>query len=266
MKAIIFDLDDTLLWDKKSVAVAFKRTCEIAGGYYRSLDPKRLEKHVRKHAQDLYKTYEVYPFVKDIGIGTFEAFWGEFAEYETLHEIVPEFRKEAWTRGLEEVGIKDAKLGAMLAEVFPVERKHHPFVYEETFEVLEQLQNKYALALLTNGSANLQREKLKLTPRLSSYFDHIVISGDFGTGKPNPAIFEYVLDLLSVRADDAMMIGDNLHTDILGASRVKIPSVWINHHDQLQHNIEPTYEINRLRDLLQVIEKINENKFIQTKL
>ena len=38
IKAIIFDLDDTLLWDKKSVATAFRKTCEQAAQVH-DLDP-----------------------------------------------------------------------------------------------------------------------------------------------------------------------------------------------------------------------------------
>ena len=30
VKAIFFDLDDTLLWDKKSVETAFQETCRLA--------------------------------------------------------------------------------------------------------------------------------------------------------------------------------------------------------------------------------------------
>ena len=33
IKAIVFDLDDTLLWDKKSVETAFLKTCEYAAKY-----------------------------------------------------------------------------------------------------------------------------------------------------------------------------------------------------------------------------------------
>lgn len=30
IKTIVFDLDDTLLWDEKSIATAFERTCHEA--------------------------------------------------------------------------------------------------------------------------------------------------------------------------------------------------------------------------------------------
>ena len=47
VKAIIFDLDDTLLWDQRSVKEAFAATCEAAREKY-DVDPERLEEAVRK--------------------------------------------------------------------------------------------------------------------------------------------------------------------------------------------------------------------------
>ena len=55
VKAIFFDLDDTLLWDKKSVATAFEKTCQHAADTY-EVDPRSLEEAVRAAARDLYAT------------------------------------------------------------------------------------------------------------------------------------------------------------------------------------------------------------------
>src|SRR5699024_10791484 len=95
----------------------------------------------------------------------------------------------------------------------------HVYLYEETLDVLDELKNDYKLLLLTNGSPDLQRTKLKLSPELVPYFEHIVISGDFGSAKPDPAIFKHALHLLYVEADEVLMVGYNLFTDILDASR-----------------------------------------------
>ena len=47
IKALFFDLDDTLLWDKKSVATAFQKTCEAASQTH-DIDPYKLEEAVRQ--------------------------------------------------------------------------------------------------------------------------------------------------------------------------------------------------------------------------
>ena len=261
IKAIFFDLDNTLLWDDKSVAEAFKATCLLAEEKY-GVSPKVLEKKVRKHARDLYATYETYPFTQMIGINPFEGLWGDFADkgenFRKLKELAPAYRKEAWTKGLQDVGINDTVFGEVLAERFPIERKKHPYVYPGTFEVLDKLKEKYQLLLITNGSPDLQQTKLRITPELAPYFDHIVVSGAFGKGKPDPAIFAHALGLLSALKDEVIMVGDNLMTDILGASRVGMLSAWVNRHHQEKTEVVPTYEIADLEELLPIIEQANK--------
>lgn len=259
LKAVIFDLDDTLLWDHKSVKKAFETTCQIAADRHQ-IDPKQLEEQVRKAAEKLYPTYETYDFVSNIGIGTFEAFWGEFKDegedFKRLRDMTADYRKKSWLEGLRAVGIDDADFAEELAKTFPEERKKHIFLFEETLEVLDALKGKYKLCMLTNGSPHLQNTKLSMSPELAPYFDHIVISGAFGSGKPDPAIFQHALDLLGVSKNEAIMVGDNPNTDILGGLKTGIDTVWIEHGNRELGDVKPTYTINRLRELLQVIDKI----------
>lgn len=260
IKAILFDLDDTLLWDNKSVNQAMGATCELASKKY-DISPEMLEEKVRENARELYASYDTYAFTQMIGINPFEGLWGNFPDegkdFRKMKEIVPGYRKEVWTKSLADLGIYDPEFGYELAESFPRERKKNQFIYEDTFSILDQLKGRYRLLLLTNGSPDLQHTKLRITPELVPYFDHIVISGDFGKGKPNPAIFEHALELLSVDRDEAVMVGDNLMTDILGASRTGMKSVWINRHQKETSEVVPTFEISNLKSLLPILEKID---------
>ena len=56
IKAIFFDLDDTLLWDQKSVKEAFVATCKVAEEKY-GVDHNILEEAVRKEARELYSSF-----------------------------------------------------------------------------------------------------------------------------------------------------------------------------------------------------------------
>ena len=56
--------------------------------------------------------------------------------------------------------------------------------------------------------------------------------------------------------DEVLMVGDNLMTDILGASRVGIKSVWINRHDKERNEVLPTYEIKHLEELFPILESL----------
>ncbi|SES42654.1 HAD family hydrolase [Psychrobacillus sp. OK032] len=258
MKAIFFDLDDTLLWDKKSVETAFQKTCAHAAAKV-NVDASSLEHAVREEASALYDTYETRPFTQMIGINPFEGLWGTFddpsEDFQKMKAIIPEYQKKAWTRGLKKLDIDDEVLGSELASLFPNMRKESPFIYEETFEVLDQLKGKYTLLLMTNGSPSLQNTKLEISPEIAPYFDHILISGAFGKGKPDPSIFAHALDLVGLHPEEALMVGDNLMTDILGASKIGMQSVWINREDKVTSDeVKPTYTIANLRELLAILE------------
>lgn len=260
VKTIIFDLDDTLLWDKKSVATAFEKTCKEVEGQI-DVEATRLESAVREMARKLYATYDTYAFTQMIGINPFEGLWGTFDDagegFKQMNAMISEYQRSAWTEGLAKLGIRDAELGEKLSKRFIEHRKQSPFVYDETFSVLDRLKGKYQLVLLTNGAPSLQYTKLDAVPELSTYFDEIIISGDFGIGKPDATIFQHVLSLTDTKANEALMVGDNLLTDILGAASINIKTVWINREGNGPHpDIIPVYEIDHLEKLFDIIEKI----------
>ncbi|RAP78215.1 HAD family hydrolase [Paenibacillus montanisoli] len=257
-QAVLFDLDDTLLWDDRSVQEAFEATCEAAAAQT-GVNAKELEDAVRREARALYESYETFPFTKMIGINPFEGLWanfleGEQEEFRKLQQLAPAYRREAWTRGLKSLGIENPELGAQLAEQFPAERRKRPYVYDETFAVLDQLKGKYKLLLLTNGSPDLQREKLAGVPDIVPYFDHVIISGEFGQGKPAAAIFHHALERLGIEPEHGIMVGDKLTTDILGANTIGMTSVWINRHGMKRSDeIIPSHEIKHLEELLPLL-------------
>lgn len=260
IKTIIFDLDDTLLYDQKSVKTAFEKTCAYAS-LVKKVDAVQLEDEVRKAARILYEGYETYDYTVLIGINPFEGLWGTFDDptplFQKLKEIVPGYRAQSWTNGLAALGVDDATFGAELGERFVAERKKAPFFYEDTFAVLDELKGNYQLVLLTNGAPSLQNLKLEITPEIVPYFDHIIISGDFGKGKPDASIFEYVMEKATVTKDDAIMVGDNLMTDILGSSRVNMRNVWINREDKPQNpDVIPTYEVTSLTEFLKLVQTL----------
>lgn len=263
IKAVLFDLDDTLLWDDRSVKEAFEATCAYAE-QKTGVTAALLEEEVRKEARRLYATYETFPFTKQIGINPFEALWARFShghqpEFRKLEELAPTYRKLSWTRGLLACGVDDPILGHELGERFPQERRNRPLVYEETFEVLNQLKGNFKLLLLTNGSPDLQQEKIDSVPALSAYFDHIVISGTFGQGKPAAAIFHHAADLLGIHPSEGLMVGDKLTTDILGSNTIGMPNAWINRRQSTRTDeIVPKFEITNLRELHNVIRQLNE--------
>lgn len=82
-------------------------------------------------------------------------------------------------------------------------------------------------------------------------FDHIVSSQGVRCYKPDPLIFRKTLNLLGVRADRALHVGDSLHSDIRGAAGLGIKTVWICRQDRI-HDIgdhPPDHTISSLTEL-----------------
>jgi putative hydrolase of the HAD superfamily len=259
ISAVLFDLDDTLLWDDRSIEEAFRSACEAAGD---TIDPQELEVAVRREARGLYESYETFPFTQMIGINPFEALWGNFTageqpEFRQMEQLAPVYRKESWRRGLAALGVEDEVLADTLAATFAAERRSRPYIYEETIQVLEQLRGKVKLLLLTNGCPALQQEKLDGVPELVPYFDHIVISGSFGKGKPDKEIFLHALGLLDIAPEQGVMVGDKLTTDIRGGLATGLTTVWINRNGKTPDpEIQPDYEITHLGELLSLVESL----------
>ncbi|MFB5661761.1 HAD family hydrolase [Alteribacillus sp. HJP-4] len=258
LKTIIFDLDDTLLWDKKSVKEALRATC-LEAELKTGISHQSLEQTVRKVAPSLYETFDTFEFTKKIGINPFEGLWGTFSDktdlqFRKMYVTMPEYQKLTWTTALQQYNVEDKAFGSYLAERFIFHRERLPYIYEDTFEVLADLNTEYTLIMLTNGSPTLQNKKLEMTPQLVPYFDYIVVSGAFGVGKPDPSIFEHVLKLTDSNKDEAIMVGDNLNTDISGSNAAGISNIWINRDssDNLE-NVPFTHEVKSLKAAGQII-------------
>lgn len=93
--------------------------------------------------------------------------------------------------------------------------------------LLEALRGRVRLGIITNNSVSEQHEKLRHLD-IAHYFDTVVISQDVGITKPDPRIFQIALERLGVSATDALMIGDSLEADIIGAQRASIGALWLN--------------------------------------
>ncbi|WP_018922349.1 HAD family hydrolase [Salsuginibacillus kocurii] len=259
-KAIFFDLDDTLLDDKRSVNESLYATCREIGYHYNT-EAEAIEATVRSTAPSLYKEYPFYETTLTIGINPFEGLWGTFTDvhdkrFQVMAQSIGEYQRRVWEETLRKHSISEDS-GKYWAERFRFHRQHLAFVYPETFDILRTLEKQYKLLIITNGAPSLQNEKLTMTPQLPSYFENILISGAFGVGKPDASLFHHALYLSGLRADEVIMVGDNLHTDILGAQRTNIDSIWLNHHKaETPADRYPTKTIQHLRELPEVIHKL----------
>jgi putative hydrolase of the HAD superfamily len=98
-------------------------------------------------------------------------------------------------------------------------------LYDDVLPCLESMDG-YALAVLSNGDSGQQRRKLEKMG-IAPYFSSVVISGDLDVSKPHPGIFERSLQELGVSAREAVYVGDHLESDALGAEGVGMRAIWL---------------------------------------
>lgn len=119
-------------------------------------------------------------------------------------------------------------------------------LFEGAFEVLEYLNQKYKLHIITNGFAEVQYKKLS-NSNIGSYFQTITNSEMAGVKKPNPIIFEYALDLAQAKKASSIMIGDCLEADVQGALDAGLDAIFFNASNvQVKDNIK---QVNHLIEL-----------------
>lgn len=111
---------------------------------------------------------------------------------------------------------------------------HNRFLGLELFpgarDVLDRVRSfsdVHAVGLITNGPAEVQRDKLDLL-NLAPHIDFAIISGEFGVEKPDPAIFEEAMRLGNSDAANAIYIGDSPEFDMDGALAAGIDRIWMN--------------------------------------
>lgn len=92
-------------------------------------------------------------------------------------------------------------------------------------ETLEAVRPGRRLAAVSNGLGPVQRMRL-MNAGLMQYFDALVISCEIGVAKPDPAIFDAALKLLSASKESAVMVGDGAASDMAGAEAAGIGFVY----------------------------------------
>ncbi len=98
------------------------------------------------------------------------------------------------------------------------------------------------LAIATNGLPAAQWGRYRGTG-LDRVVPHLLVSVELGAAKPDPAFFDRALDKLGITDRSAVvMVGDGLETDILGANRAGIDTVWYDpERKPLSGPAVPTY-------------------------
>jgi putative hydrolase of the HAD superfamily len=209
-QAILIDLDDTILDDSGCVEACWIDACAEAAGFLRGLDPAVMRRRVRETA---------------------DAWWANADRHQRGRLDLRAATTEIVAEVLAELGY-DIGAAVTIANRYRDLREERVVVFAGAIETLEWLRGRgVRLGMMTNGSASGQRAKIERFA-LAQHFDHIIIEGEFGVGKPDARVFKALLRELRATADSAWAIGDNLTADVYGAMEVGIHGIWIDSTDR----------------------------------
>ncbi|HLW49286.1 MAG TPA: HAD family hydrolase [bacterium] len=158
----------------------------------------------------------------------------------------------------EGLGAGDAVLAEAEAVFFEPELQMSR-LYPSASEMLETLAGMgLRLAMISNATSHRLVLDIVRWHGIERYFDPIVTSAGHGRTKPHPAIFRHVLERWKFEPDSAVMIGDTLGADILGANAVGMRSILVDiepHPDNTKYagQARPTATVARLDEIPRII-------------
>lgn len=160
-------------------------------------------------------------------------------------------RNERFKRILAHFNVHDERLCSDLSADYLNNCPKKGNLIPHTIETLEYLSENYQLAVITNGFEEIQQVKLA-AGKLNHFFAHIITSQKAGHRKPSRKIFDYALQVSNVRNYEAIMVGDNLITDIRGAQNAFIDPVFFN-PEKIVHDVSVKHEISTLAELQNIL-------------
>lgn len=227
-KHILFDLDHTL-WD-------FDANCA-----------ETLRELYISHQLDSMASFSVDDFIfvyRKINDGM----WAQYHKGIVTKEDI---RNKRFEYTFQELGVKKENIPYSINEDFLriCPTKTNLVLY--AMDILQYLNDKYVLHILTNGFKESQSIKIN-SSNMSHFFKEVINSEACGYLKPDRRIFEFTLQKINATCPDCIMIGDDLEADVLGAKNAGIDHIYFN-RKKLKHKEQITHEIECLSELKKIL-------------
>jgi putative hydrolase of the HAD superfamily len=213
LKAVIFDLDDTLV-DQKSAA----RTAVVAWAAEHGItDP-------------------------DVGQR-----WARISEihYERYQRRELTFAQQRATRVREFLALDvDEDAASALFDGYLTRYEAQWVAFDDAVPALRRTRAAgLTVAVLTNGDDDHQRFKLAKLG-LTDEIDVLIASSTLPAGKPDPRAFDSALTKIGIEKNQALMIGDSLEKDVHGAINAGVNAILLD-----RRNAWPDIDIPRMISL-----------------
>lgn len=239
-KIIIFDLDDTLIDNKKNVEAAFKAMAEAYGLPFSVAAFDRwytIDKQFWLDWQD--GRIVVPPHLRhETGKKS-----DEYLDWVRSRRVIQYFGKEI--SETQAVKLNNIYLNALNHMVLPIEGARG---------VLEYLSSRYKIIIATNGPKTAVEQKLRSIECLPFVTD--ALSADmFGFMKPKIEFFEAIEKRYrDFSREDYLIVGDSLKSDVGFGMNAGIDSCWFNKNNETLYSAyTPTFIITELSELKNIL-------------
>lgn len=227
-KCILFDLDHTL-WDfetnsSQTLAELFEIHNLQKRGVTQFADFKKIFSQINT---DLWTRYDAGLISRD------------------------EIRFHRFKNILAHFHIDDENLSMTLSDQYVLQSPKKGALMPNALESLDYLASRYHMTIVTNGFEEIQGTKLA-SSGITHYFKSVVTSARAGHKKPAREIFDFALAESGFSHHEAVMIGDNLQTDMGGARNANVDTIYFN-PDRIAHTETVTHEIHDLKQLKEIL-------------
>jgi len=218
---ILFDADNTLFDFHASSEIAFH---------------KSFEKHGIKSNDGFYQKFN------EINYET----WKAYDENKLSHEEIKELRFKKLFTHFAIKGIDPLEFNALYFQNLV----HYVRYVDGALELLDKLEGKVKMAIITNGMKEVQRPRL-IESGLIDRFHLVVVSGEISLSKPNKDFFQYAFDKMACPSKNrVLVVGDNIVADIKGGNEFGFHTAWFNPDlNKTFDEIKPTFEIDSLKKI-----------------
>jgi putative hydrolase of the HAD superfamily len=206
LRAVLFDLDDTLFAHRSAVDAAILAHLAATGSP--AADPAAVLVRWRALEEHHYHRY----------------LHGEIGYLEQRRARAADLMAE---HGRPPLGVEDADAWWM---AYLRKYRNAWRLHDDAIPCLDALAGAVPgmrFGIITNGELDFQTTKLDAM-RLTERMDAVVASADVGVAKPEARIFGVACDRLGVAPEEAAYVGDRLGTDAIGAARAGLTGVWLD--------------------------------------
>ncbi len=230
IRGVIFDLDDTLFDRDRAIIQTLNRMAGKFDGLFRGIEPTMLVKVFIESDQKAMEEFKAGATVKESRLK----------------------RNQLFLRTLGRDERYAAEINDFYVKTLPAMRTFLPGARA----TINKLVGLVKVGIITNGSPDVQYRKLE-SLGIKHLLSCIVISEEIGIRKPDARIFLRAAAHLDEEQGGLLYVGDSYENDVVGAKNAGCRAAWFNPHGNArpQHGTKPDYEIKRLRQVLEIIER-----------